>query len=348
MPGRTQLTIHGREFHINGIPTYSGRVFRDSPVEGLLMNARVVNAIFDDRNPQTVGRWVYPDTGTWDPERNLAEFLAQLPIWRQHGLLAITVNMQGGSPEGYSRTQPWDNSGFEPNGDLRPDYLSRLDRVLEEADHLGMVVIVGLFYQGQDERMADESAIRRAVDNISRWLLARGTTNAIVEIANECDVLTYEHVIFQPWRIHELIAQVRDTVVNGRRLLVGTSFRGGQVPSSEVAAMSDLLLVHGNRVTDPNHMATMVDRCRALTSARPMPIVVNEDDHFDFDKPWNNMLAAISRGASWGYFDAGPGSGGAGFQGNYVEGFQNVPVNWTMNTDVKRGFFRLLQEVTRG
>jgi hypothetical protein len=31
----------------------------------------------------------------------------------------------------------------------------------------------------------------------------------------------------------------------------------------------------------------------------------NEDDHFDFDKPVNNMLAAIGWYASWGYFDPG-------------------------------------------
>jgi len=36
-----------------------------------------------------------------------------------------------------------------------------------------------------------------------------------------------------------------------------------------------------------------------------MPILFNEDDHFDFDKPMNHMIAAISTYASWGYFDPG-------------------------------------------
>jgi len=344
--GRTVVSIVGRDFHINGAPTYARREFRGSRIEGLLMNARVVNAIFDDRNPDTAGRWAYPDTARWDPERNLREFLEQMAVWRQHGLLGITVNVQGGSPEGYSKGQPWENTGFAPNGDTRSDYLDRLGRVLERADELGMVVIVGLFYQGQDERMQDEAAIVRAVDGAARWLLARGTANAIVEINNECDVSTYEHEILKPGRVHELIRQVRQTVVDGRRMLVGTSFRGGSVPTVEVAQESDLLLIHGNRVTSPDDMASLVDRCMELTAGRPMPIVVNEDDHFDFDKSRNNMLAAVSRGASWGYFDAGPGSGGAGFQGNYRDGFQNVPVNWSMNTDIKRGFFGLLREMT--
>ena len=43
-----------------------------------------------------------------------------------HGLLAFTVNLQGGSPEGYSKSQPWENSAIDPDGDLRPAYMKRL------------------------------------------------------------------------------------------------------------------------------------------------------------------------------------------------------------------------------
>src|SRR5260221_7254926 len=122
-------------------------------IEGLLLNSRMVQAIFDDLNPETSTRWAYPDTGEWDPERNVQEFLAMLPVYRQYGLLAVTVNLQGGSPEGYSREQPWENSAFSPDGGLRPDYLDRLQRVIEAADQCGMGVNVGYFYQGQDERL---------------------------------------------------------------------------------------------------------------------------------------------------------------------------------------------------
>jgi hypothetical protein len=95
-------------------------------------------------------------------------------------------------------------------------------------------------------------------------------------------------------------------------------------------------------------MAWLIERTRHRLGSRSIPIVVNEDDHFGFDRPWNNMLAAISRHASWGFFDAGPGSGGAGARGNYVDGYQNVPVNWAINTPTKRGFFDLLRNVTAG
>jgi hypothetical protein len=34
------------------------------------------------------------------PERNVREFLATLPEWRRLGLLAFTLNLQGGNPKG--------------------------------------------------------------------------------------------------------------------------------------------------------------------------------------------------------------------------------------------------------
>ena len=84
----------------------------------------------------------------------------------------------------------------------------------------------------------------------------------------------------------------------------------------------------------------MVAKARALPAYRPMPILFNEDDHFDFEQPLNNFTAALSVYASWGYFDPG--------QSNYIDGYQCPPVNWGINTDRKRAFFRLVREVTRG
>ena len=100
---RTEVSIRGEQFFINGKPTYAGRSYKGMKIEGLLMNVRAVQATFDDLNPETRSKWAYPDTGKWDPERNTREFVAALPEWRRHGLLAFTVNLQGGSPEGYSK-----------------------------------------------------------------------------------------------------------------------------------------------------------------------------------------------------------------------------------------------------
>jgi hypothetical protein len=348
MPGQTVLEIDGAHFTINGRPTYPGRAYRGWPIEGLLMNVRAVQATFDDVNSETRPQWAYPDTGVWDPERNLSEFLAVLPEWRAAGLLSFTINLQGGSPEGYSRQQPWENTGFDPDGGLRPAVLDRVRRVLDRADELGMVVIVGLFYQGQDERLEDEAAVKRAVDEASAWLLAGGWRNVIVEIANECDVPTYEHAIISYDRCHELVERAQSHTRDGRRLPVSTSYGGGSRPSQKVLRIADLALLHGNGVTDPAVMRWLVESTRTRLRGREIPIVVNEDDHFGFDEADNNLLAAVSTYASWGLFDAGAGSGGAGARSNYRDGYQLVPVNWSTNTPTKQGFFRLLREVTGG
>ncbi len=103
-----------------------GRTWNGQPVEGLLLNSRMVQATFNDRNPDTVERWAYPDTKKWDADRNTAEFIEMMPTWRKHGLLAVTLNLQGGSPEGYSKVQPWHNSAINSDGTLDEKTMARL------------------------------------------------------------------------------------------------------------------------------------------------------------------------------------------------------------------------------
>ena len=209
-----------------------------------------------------------------------------------------------------------------------------------------MVVILGLFYQGQDERLRDEAAVRHAIDQACGWVLDQGYTNVVIEINNECNS-RYEHEILQAERVHEAIALGQEVVRDGRRLLVGTSYGGGgRIPSEAVAKVSDFLLVHGNGITDPREIADIVDRTRALATYTPKPIVFNEDDHFDFDRPENNFSVALSRYAGWGYFDPGEGAGGQVAFGNYRDGYQLVPANWGLNTARKRAFFDFLKEIT--
>jgi hypothetical protein len=337
----TTVTIEAEKFLLNGRPTYAGRTWQGVSIEGRLMNSRMVQGIFDDRNAATRERWKFPDGTAWDAERNTREFISAMPEWKRHGLLAFTLNLQGGSPEGYSRDQPWHNSAFEADGTLRADYKARAARILQRADELGMVVILGIFYFGQDERLTDEAAVVRAVDQTIEWLFAGGWRNVVVEINNECNV-RYDHAILKPDRVHELIARVRQKSRDGRRFLVGTSYGGGRVPDNNVVQVSDFVLVHGNGVTDPKRITQMVQQTRALAAWRPMPIVFNEDDHFDFEKPENNFVAAVRAGASWGYFDYRMRGEGP------TDGYQSVPVDWGISSARKKAFFAKLREITGG
>jgi hypothetical protein len=338
------VSIEGQSFLINGQLTYAGRWYNGARVEGLLFNARLVQGIFDDLNPQTRHQWNYSD-GPWDPDRNTAEFLAAMPAWRAAGILSFTLNLQGGNPRGYGRDQPWHNSAFAADGALRDDYMARLEKVLDRADKLGMALILGFFYFGQDERLKDERSVVCATENATDWLLERRYRHLLVEIANEVDVPRYEHPILRADRCHELIELVKARSA-GRvgtpagRLLVSTSMGGGSIPPDSIVAASDFVLLHGNGVSGPERIREMVTQVRQLKSYRGQPVVFNEDDHFDFQLEDNHLLAALSQYASWGYFDYR--MDGEGFH----EGYQSVPVDWSISSERKRGFVSLVARIT--
>jgi hypothetical protein len=337
---KTTVSIVGDQFHINGQPTYAGRTWKGKKIEGLIMNSRMVQGVFDDLNSETVSRWAYADTGKWDAERNVREFLAAMPVWRAHGLLSFGINFQGGSPEGYSSKQPWINTAFRADGTLLPAYLARMKRIIDFADDLGMVVVLGYFYFGQDERLNDEAAVIRAVDGATRWVLENGWRHVLIEVNNECNV-RYDHAILQPARVHELIDRVKALKsASGHRLLVSTSYGGNTVPMENVVRSSDYLLLHGNGVSDPKRITEMVQLTRKVAGYTPKPIFFNEDDHFNFEVPVNNFTSALGEYCGWGYFDFR--MKGEGFD----EGYQSIPANWGISSPRKAGFFRLLAEIT--
>lgn len=90
----------------------------------------------------------------------------------------------------------------------------------------------------------------------------------------------------------------------------------------------------------PHGIRLQVERWRADPGYRGQPIVYNEDDHFEFDKSDNHFVAAVESGASWGFFDYRRS------RESFEDGFQSQPVDWTISSGRKRGFFRLLKEIT--
>ncbi len=344
----TTVSIQGQDFCLNGVPTYAGVWHEDCRIEGLLLNSRMVQGIFDDANATTRALWNYPD-GPWDANRNTREFVQSMSAWQAHGLNAFTLNLQGGSPFGYSREQPWINSAFTAEGELKPDYLQRLALILDRADELGMTVILGLFYFGQFPRLASEQCIVQAVDNTVDWILSRYYTHVLIEIGNEVDITRtpfgYGSSIIAASRCHELIQHVQERSA-GRlpspagRLLVSTSLKGNSVPAARLMQCADFLLLHGNGVEDPSRIAAMVRECRQAPAYQGQPILFNEDDHYRFGESWNNIRAALSEHAGWGFFDYRRDGE------DWCEGFQSVPVDWRISSPRKKAFFGLLSDVT--
>ena len=118
--GATRVSIAAALWHINDTVTHPG-----TPAEGRLMNVRMVNATFEDRN-----------RADFDPEANTERFIAKIPDYAACGVDAFTVCLQGGMP-GYEGAL---NSAFHPDGTLRDDYMKRVRRVIEACDRHGVVV----------------------------------------------------------------------------------------------------------------------------------------------------------------------------------------------------------------
>ena len=269
---QTRVAIVDGRWHINSAITYPG-----TRAEGLLLNVRMVNATFEDRNR--------PD---FDPDANTNEFIAHIPDYVAHGVRAFTLNLQGGMP-GYEGAV---NSAFRDDGTLRDSYLQRVKRVIDECDRHGVVVILGCYYQRQDQILKDAAAVRAGVVQVIEWIRAVGFTNVVLEISNEFDHDGFDHAILKTSQGQvELIQLAKKTAPE---LLVATSGLGhGRLPD-DVSRASDFLLIHFNGTP----LGDIPDRIARLKKFKK-PIVCNEDDKTGRDAAEAARLC-VENGASYG------------------------------------------------
>ncbi len=272
---QTQVSIQQDRWFLNGAVTYAG-----TKAEGRLMNVRMVNAVFEDTNRPA-----------FDADANTERFVRQIPEYLDHGVKAFTLNLQGGMP-GYEGAV---NSGFDAEGNLQTVYLGRVRRVIEACDQHGAVVILGCFYQRQDQHLRDDNAVRFGVTNVAQWLKGCGFTNVVLEIANEFGHGGFDHSILKTANGQaELIELARRTHPG---LLISTSGLGdGKIPK-EVAQAADFLLIHFNSTS----LDDIPIRIAALKEFGK-PIVCNEDAKIG-DAGANAAAVCVVHGASWGFMN---------------------------------------------
>jgi hypothetical protein len=354
---QTVVGVQGSQFTLNGYPTYTAPIgfpSADPNLQGTLLNVRAVQAIFDDGNYPAGGSRAHPyqssimgdvsfdyPNGHWDPERNIEEFLAALPDWRRCGVLAFTVNLQGGGPvdgnfSQKSNVQAQLNSGFDPYGNLKPAYANRLRRVIEEADRLGMVVIVGFFYQGSNERIdsaPEDRYAREAIRQGALFLKNLPHRNILIEIDNETNTRFYKHPIMQPDGILDAVLLAQQTVQN--QIPVSMSWLNGVMPrgSRGDAALRavNYVMFHTNGKT-PEGVHEEIQQMRRWTGY-DRPLIINEDGVSTF-----NLQAAVQEHVGWGYYDQG--------RADYRNGFQTPPVNWGISSLTKWVFFEQVAHLT--
>ena len=288
---KTNLSIAKDRFLINGALTYQELPHADPRYHGLLMNARMIQGVFDDKSaPDRFHRY----GKTFSPEQNTSELIAALPQWYSMGLRAITVGFQGGGPcftiDNYTiENNPYSNDGTQIDG----AYLSRMDRLIRAADDLGMVVIVSFFYGAQTRFLKDDQSVMQAVKTASNWLRGQAFTNVIIEIANEHDVADFQcHPILYTETGVVKLMEIAKRESGG--LPVGCSGTGGYF-SEKIAQASDVILIHGNGQS-PQCFYNLLQKAKAIHPVRP--VVFNEDS-----QAISRLAIAFREGVSWGYYN---------------------------------------------
>jgi hypothetical protein len=312
-PGYDQRSFYVRERA--GGPwrkTYAGPEFQPGAA-GRLMNLRITQGLFDDE-------WLteFP----FDPEKNTGRLIEALDTYKQHGILAINVSLQGGNP-GYNREVaeikrerhyklgPGKGayiSAFLPDGSLKPSWMSRLLRLVRELDRRGMVLDLMYFYLGQDEVLENPEAVERAVRNATDWLIDHNCRNVIIEVANEHDINGWDHNRYIHENVGDLIELIRGRFrakKAGFRLPISASTGGSMRVFDGVSDHADLVIIHGNGRTPEQKQKRVAEL--VADPSMPGPIYMDEDDNGRDTTPENlakelaSCDAVFLQGGSWGY-----------------------------------------------
>ena len=269
----TSVSIEGGRWLIDREVTYPG-----TAAEGLLMNLRVVNAVFED-----------PGLADFDPDANTGHFISKIPAYVASGIRAFTVNLQGGFP-GYEGAR---NSAFDADGLLRQSYMDRVRRVADAASRNRALLILGCFYQRQDQSLRDEAAVKSGLLNVAAWVKRGGYTNILIEVANEYNHPGFDHSILKTASGQaELIRMAQQRFPC---MLISTSGLGDGKMAKEIAEIADYMLVHFN--------STPVEQIPARIAALKsygIPIVCNEDDKVG-EEGAAAAASCVASGASWGF-----------------------------------------------
>src|SRR4051794_3193089 len=266
----TSVSIDGDRFEINGAYTNLGQ----PNIEGMLLNARMINAAFNDRNATNrLTAWGYPDTGVWDAQRNTDEFTAQIPNYASDGLNMVTVGLQGGDPWPSGSTHPRDEivSAFNPNGKLRARWMSRLSEIIEAADSAGMVVDLSLFYVYQDQIVTTDAGVEAGAKAVLDWVASHGYTNVLLEVCNECNDPSpgYDHDNLKP---SVGLAALLSELNAYSTVPVSASFTSNYWISNAMIDAEDFVTMHCNSRSADEVMSMVQDMDERTTK----PIVFNE------------------------------------------------------------------------
>lgn len=286
--GKTSISIKGDKWYINNKIINKG-----SPSEGLLMNVRMVNAVFEDRGNSMPGT-----PGSFDPGKNTETFISKIPEYLATGVNGFTISLQGGDP-GYENAV---NSAYESDGSLRMEYMERVARIIRATDEYSGIIILSCFYQRQHIQgfeLNGKTAILNAVSNTASWIKRNNFRNVVLEISNEYKHGGYLNWIDGKWLVSnkgqvELIKLAKSIYPI---MPVGTSGMGDGFMVDSLAAAEDYLIVHFNNTSLEDYPAKIKEMKKT-----GKPLLCNEDDKIS-NAARSALVFSVINGCGWGYMN---------------------------------------------
>lgn len=265
-----------------------------TPSQGLFMNVRMVNSVFEERGDKMPVEFL-----GFDAEKNTENFISKISEYKGNGVNGFTISLQGGAP-GYDGAV---NSAFEADGSLRQEYMERVAKVIRAADNNSIAIILSCFYQRQHSNiyaLNGKDAIKEALANTVRWIKKNNFRNVVLEVSNE-----YRHGGFRNWKDGkwlistkgqlELISLAKNIYPT---LLVSTSGMGdGQMNDSLVKAV-DFITIHFNGTSLEDYEARIIPLKEA-----GKPVICNEDDKTGVAGA-SALLHSVINGCGWGYMNS--------------------------------------------
>jgi len=286
--GKTAVSIIGNKWCINKKIINAG-----SHAEGLLMNVRMVNSVFEDRGDRMPAQF-----GDFNPDKNTDTFISKISEYVAYGVNAFTISLQGGAPDYEGAI----NSAFESDGSLREEYMNRVAKVIKAADQNSAIIILSCFYQRQhsySSALSGKESIMKALANTVKWIKNNDFRNVVLEVSNE-----YRHGGYLNWKDGKWIISKKGqlellTLAKSLDpdLLVSTSGMGeGQMDESLVKSV-DFITIHFNTTSLDNY----VRKINKIKEAGK-PVLCNEDDKTGQDGASALMLSVLN-GCGWGYMN---------------------------------------------
>ena len=324
-----ELQIHDGKFYIDGLFANPGHPAREGRLVGVYSD---VCAFFDKT--------------LCDVEKNREGFVKNLASWRSSGVNLVTLGLQGPSPFGeyYKKAREqnksdsitYKSSAFGPDGGLDFAYLENAEGIIRAAGDAGLLVLVDIFSSSGEWVFEDEYAVINGAFNIAGWLLSKGFSNVMANIADVSHTFFKSSVLRGGGPV-KILKSLKEYA--GDRLILGAGLKSTKnIPENllcDYIKYSDFVPVYSNIDGAQSNFNTkkMLEDIYLLKKTmgehgKNTPIIVAKGD--DLNEKYssygkNNLSEALENGASWCYYDR--------------EGFVLLPVDWGAGSSPKKRRF---------